>query len=120
VALLRRKTGILETNGLPSEEDPVLAEFFFEDLILGTEALDDFSLTAVAPTSEDGEQRLPGLEDEVHSGPDAAVTTSKASGLEEDLSIVSSPHDPVRTFHRLHNRDALPSFDAAEIGGDGA
>jgi hypothetical protein len=88
VALLRRKTGILETNGLPSEEDPVLAEFFFEDLILGTEALDDFSLTAVAPTSEDGEQRLPGLEDEVHSGPDVAVTTSKASGLEEDLSSV--------------------------------
>ena len=88
VALLRRETGILETNGLPSEEDPVLAEFFFEDLILGTEALDDFSLTAVAPTSEDGEQRLPGLEDEVHSGPDVAVTTSIASGLEVGLSSV--------------------------------
>jgi hypothetical protein len=38
-----------------------LPSFSFEDLILGTQALDDFSLTAVAPTSEDGEQELPGL-----------------------------------------------------------
>jgi hypothetical protein len=34
----------------------------------------------------DGEQKLPGLEDEVHGGPDAAAATSKASGLEEGLS----------------------------------
>jgi hypothetical protein len=85
-ALLGHKTGILETNGLPSEEDPVLAEFFFEDLILGTEALDDFSLTAVAPAGKDGDQELPGLEDEVHGGPDAGAATSIASGLEDGLS----------------------------------
>jgi hypothetical protein len=34
----------------------------------------------------DGEPELPGLEDEVHGGPDAAAATSKASGLEEGLS----------------------------------
>jgi hypothetical protein len=34
----------------------------------------------------DGEQELPGQEDEVHGGPDAAVATSIASGLEGGLS----------------------------------
>jgi hypothetical protein len=34
----------------------------------------------------DGEQELPGLEDEVHGGPDAAAATSVASGLEDGLS----------------------------------
>jgi hypothetical protein len=33
-----------------------------------------------------GEQELPGLEDEVHGGPDADAATSKASGLEDGLS----------------------------------
>ena len=36
--------------------------------------------------SPDGEQELPGLEDEVHGGPDADVATSIASGLEVGLS----------------------------------
>ena len=34
----------------------------------------------------DGEQELPGLEDEVHGGPDADVGASIASGLEDGLS----------------------------------
>jgi hypothetical protein len=34
----------------------------------------------------DGEQALPGLEDEVHGGPDAAVGTIIALGLEDGLS----------------------------------
>jgi hypothetical protein len=34
----------------------------------------------------DGEQELPGLEDEVHGGPDADVATGIASGLEDGLS----------------------------------
>ena len=34
----------------------------------------------------DGDQELPGLEDEVHGRPDVAVGTSKASGLEDGLS----------------------------------
>ena len=34
----------------------------------------------------DGEQELPGLEDEVHGGPDAAAATSIASGREDGLS----------------------------------
>jgi hypothetical protein len=34
----------------------------------------------------DGEPELPGLEDEVHGGPDADVATSIASGLEDGLS----------------------------------
>jgi hypothetical protein len=34
----------------------------------------------------DGEQELPGPEDEVHGGPDAAVGTRIDSGLEDGLS----------------------------------
>jgi hypothetical protein len=34
---------------------------------------------------QDGEQELPGLEDEVHGGPDADVATNIASGLEVGL-----------------------------------
>ena len=34
----------------------------------------------------DGEQELPGLEDEVHGGPDAAAATSIPSGFEGGLS----------------------------------
>jgi hypothetical protein len=34
----------------------------------------------------DGEQELPGLEDEVHGGPEADVATSIASDLEDGLS----------------------------------
>jgi hypothetical protein len=34
----------------------------------------------------DGDQELPGLEDEVHGGPDVAAATSIASGLEDGLS----------------------------------
>jgi hypothetical protein len=34
----------------------------------------------------DGEQELPGLENEVHGGPDAMVATSIASGLKDGLS----------------------------------
>jgi hypothetical protein len=34
----------------------------------------------------DGERELPGLEDEVHGGPDAAVGTDIASGLEDGPS----------------------------------
>jgi hypothetical protein len=33
-----------------------------------------------------GEQQLPGLDDEVHGGPDAAAATSIVSGLEDGLS----------------------------------
>jgi hypothetical protein len=35
---------------------------------------------------QDGEQELPGLEDEVHGGPDAAVGTSIGSDFEGGLS----------------------------------
>ena len=34
----------------------------------------------------DGKQEWPGLEDEVHGGPDAAAATSIASDLEEGVS----------------------------------
>jgi hypothetical protein len=34
----------------------------------------------------DGDQELPGLEDEVHGGHEVAVATSIASGLEDGLS----------------------------------
>jgi hypothetical protein len=63
-----------------------LREFFFENLVLGAEIFDDFLLLTVAPAGKDGEQELPGPEDEVHGGPDAAVGTSIASGLEDGLS----------------------------------
>jgi hypothetical protein len=67
------------------EENSALAEFFFEDLVSGAEIFDDFLMLTVAPAGQDGEQELPGLEDEVHGGPDADVATSIASGLEGGL-----------------------------------
>ena len=67
-------------------ENSAFAEFFFEDLVLGAQIFDDFLLLAVAPTGQDGDQELPGLEHEVHGGTDAAVATSIASGLEDGLA----------------------------------
>ena len=80
------KTCIPQPNGLRGEEDPALAEFLFEDLVLRAEVFDDFLLLTVAPAGQDGDQELPGLEDEVHGGPDAAAATTIASGLEDGLS----------------------------------
>ena len=51
---------------LGARVDPALAEFFFEDLVLGAEVLDDVLLLAVAPTGQDGEQELPGPENDIH------------------------------------------------------
>jgi hypothetical protein len=65
VALRGRKTCIPQANGLRGEEDPALAEFFCDDLVLGAEELDDFMVLAVASPGEDGEQELPGLQNEV-------------------------------------------------------
>jgi hypothetical protein len=73
-------------SNLTLRENSALAEFFFEDLVLGAEIFDDFLLLAVAPAGQDGEQELPGLEDNVHGGADGAVATSIALGLEEGLS----------------------------------
>jgi hypothetical protein len=57
------------------------------------EALPTMHFTGPAPAlmrrlaaRQDGDQELPGLEDEVHGGPDAAAATSIASGLEDGLS----------------------------------
>jgi len=54
---------------------------FFEDPVLGAEVFDDFLVLAVASAGQDGEQEMPGLEDEVHGGPVADVGTRIASGL---------------------------------------
>jgi hypothetical protein len=43
---------------------------------------DAFWLLAAAPAGQDGDQELPGLENEVHGGPEADVGTSIGSGLE--------------------------------------
>jgi hypothetical protein len=47
------------------EEDPALAKFFFEDLVLGAEVLDDILLLAFVSAGQDGEQELQGLESEI-------------------------------------------------------
>jgi hypothetical protein len=65
-ALRGRKTRIAQPNDLRGEEDPALAEFFFEALVLGPERVDDFLVLTVAPTGQDGEQELPGLENDAH------------------------------------------------------
>jgi hypothetical protein len=52
---------------------------------------------------QDGEQELPGLEDEVHGGPDAAVAKSMASGLEDGLSSA-------RTGRRPRSRKLRPQW----------
>ena len=52
-------------------------------LIPGQFEMVSLTLRAHCP---DGEKVLPGLEDEVHGGPNAAVATSIAPGLEDGLS----------------------------------
>jgi hypothetical protein len=49
-----------------AEQDPMLAEFLFQDLIFGAEVVDDLLLLAVHPAGEDKQKKLPGLQDEAH------------------------------------------------------
>jgi hypothetical protein len=72
---------------IAGKEDPLFAEFFFEDLILGTDVFEDILLLAIDPAGQNGEQELPGLENEVHGRLDAAAGKSLASGLEDGLSM---------------------------------
>jgi hypothetical protein len=69
------------------QEDSPFAEFFFEDLVHGAEVFDDILVLAIDPTGQDDEQELPGLEDEVHGGPDAAAGQSLASVREDGPSM---------------------------------
>jgi hypothetical protein len=68
--------------------------------ILSGDLVDDFLLLAVAPAGQDADQELPGLEDEVHGGPDAAAATSIASGLEDGLASAWTSRRP--KCRRLH------------------
>ena len=54
--------------------------------ILGTQVIDRFLLLAVDPAGQDGEEELPGLEDEVHGAGPAmfmkAMSISRSLGLD--------------------------------------
>ena len=50
------------------QEDAFLAEFLLEDFDLGAEELDGGLLLVIDPAGEEGDQELPGLQDEVHGG----------------------------------------------------
>jgi hypothetical protein len=67
----------------------IRAECFLEDLILGAEVLHQGLLLAVEPTGENDEQELPGLDDEGHGPPNAAVEQKRAaSGMAVGVSGV--------------------------------
>ena len=53
------------------QQDAFLPALLFEYLILSDEILNDLLLLAVGPTGKDNEDKLPGLEDEIHDSPDA-------------------------------------------------
>ena len=79
-------------NGEPStlvisEQNPSLAEFFPEDLILGTKILDPFLLLAIDLACDDEQKQLPRLKNKVHGVSDAVDDASTASGLAWAVSI---------------------------------
>ena len=49
----------------------LLAELFFENLVLGNQILDGWLLLPVEPSGQGKENQLPGMEDQLHSAPDA-------------------------------------------------
>ena len=62
------------------EPDPFLAVGFLQNLVLGAQVVDDLLLLPVDHAGEDGEEEIPGLEDEVHGWSDARKAKGRASG----------------------------------------
>jgi hypothetical protein len=50
------------------EPDPSFTVGFLQDLVLGTEILDDRLLLPADQAGQNGEEEVPGLEDEAHTG----------------------------------------------------
>jgi hypothetical protein len=48
------------------EQDSLLAQLFFKDLILDSQVVDRFLLLPIDPTSENEKVQLPGLKNEIH------------------------------------------------------
>jgi hypothetical protein len=69
------------------QQDPALAEFLTEHLVLGPEIIDDLLLLVIDPAGKDEMEQLPRLEDKVHGGPVAEEENGLASGLGPDLSM---------------------------------
>ena len=69
------------------EPDPLLAVGFFHDLVLGAEVVHHLLLLPVDQAGEDGQEKLPGLKDEVHGCSDALTAKGEASGTGSGPSI---------------------------------
>ena len=59
------------TDGKPAsliivEQDSLLAQLFFQDLILDSQVVDRFLLLPIDPASENEKVQLPGLKNEIH------------------------------------------------------
>ena len=52
-----------------TEQDPILAEFFLEHLDFGSQELDPKLLLFMDPASEDNQQHLPRMKNEIHGTP---------------------------------------------------
>ena len=59
------------------EPDALLTVRFLQNLVLGAQVVDDLLLLPIDPSGEDDEEKLPGLQDEVHAGSDAVSRNRK-------------------------------------------
>ncbi|MFH1742933.1 MAG: hypothetical protein ABIH23_28345, partial [bacterium] len=50
--------------------DPSFAVGFLQDVVLGAKVLNEILLLPVDEAGQDGEEKVPGLKDEFHRGPD--------------------------------------------------
>jgi len=102
---IRRKAGANLPKDLPAEDlafdrqasalvvvepDPFLAVSFLQDLVLGAQVLDGLLLLPVDQAGEDGEEEVPGLQDEYHGWPDAWWRKGRASDRRLGDQIVNA------------------------------
>jgi len=90
------------------QQDATLAKFFSKYLILGPEVVIDLLLLVVNPAGEDEMEQLPGLKNEVHSGPVALKEDGLASGLELGLSTGRKPDPSAESQRNQHPQ--VPGF----------
>ena len=62
---------------------PFLAEFFFEQPVLGSQILDDLLLLTIHPAGEDDQQNLPSREGKVHGSPDSDACSMRSIGCRQ-------------------------------------
>jgi hypothetical protein len=82
LALHRQTTSLVVV-----QQDAFLAEFLFQNLVLGSEVFDDFLLLTVHPAGQNHEVQLPRLQNEVHGRPEG---WAKAFTMRLDWPLVNA------------------------------